>query len=34
MSINTENIFKEHDLDKGFVLRANEQVTRLLREMI
>jgi hypothetical protein len=34
MSISTDNIFRENELDKGFVLRANDQVTRILREMI
>jgi len=28
MSINTERIFREGELDKGFVLRANDQVAR------
>lgn len=34
MSINTDNIFRENEIDKGFILRANETVARLLREMI
>jgi hypothetical protein len=34
MSISTDSIFRENELDKGFVLRANDQVTRILREMI
>lgn len=34
MQINTTKIFKEHELDKGFVLRANDTVARTLREMI
>ncbi len=34
MSIKTEKIFKESDLDKGFILRANDIVTRTLRDMI
>lgn len=34
MSINTERIFREGELDKGFVLRANDQVARQLREII
>ncbi len=32
--INTERIFRESELDKGFILRANDQVARQLREMI
>jgi len=32
--INTTKIFKEGELDKGFILRANEQVARILREII
>jgi hypothetical protein len=32
--IKTDKIFREPDLDKGFILRANEQVARTLREMI
>ena len=32
--INTERIFREGELDKGFILRANDQVARQLREMI
>ena len=27
-SINTERIFCESELDKGFILRANDQVAR------
>ena len=34
MSINTDNIFRENEIDKGFVLRANENVTRILKDMI
>ena len=34
MSINTDSIFREGEIDKGFILRANESVTRALREMI
>ena len=34
MSIKTDKIFKEHELDKGFILRANESVTKILRDMI
>jgi hypothetical protein len=34
MSINTDRIFREGELDKGFVLRANDQVARQLREII
>lgn len=34
MSINTDRIFREGELDKGFILRANDQVARQLREMI
>ena len=33
-SIKTEKIFREHELDKGFILRANEQVARTIRELI
>lgn len=33
-SIRTEKIFRESELDKGFILRANEQVARTLRDMI
>lgn len=33
-TIKTEKIFREHELDKGFILRANETVARGLREMI
>lgn len=32
--INTSKIFKESELDKGFILRANDQVARILREII
>jgi hypothetical protein len=34
MQINTENIFKENELDKGFVLRANDTVAKIIRELI
>jgi hypothetical protein len=34
MSIKTDKIFKENELDKGFILRANDQVARTLRELI
>jgi hypothetical protein len=34
MSINTDRIFREGELDKGFILRANDQVARQLKEMI
>ena len=34
ITIKTERIFRENELDKGFILRANETVARLLREMI
>lgn len=33
-SIRTEKIFREHELDRGFILRANEQVARTIRELI
>jgi hypothetical protein len=33
-SIDTSKIFKESELDKGFVLRANDSVARTLRELI
>jgi hypothetical protein len=33
-SIKTEKIFREQELDKGFILRANEQVARTIRELI
>lgn len=34
-TINTDRIFREHELDKGFILRcANESVARSLRDMI
>lgn len=32
--IDTSKIFKEGDLDKGFILRANDQVARVMREII
>lgn len=33
-SIKTDKIFREQELDKGFILRANEQVARTMRELI
>lgn len=33
-AINTDNIFRESELDKGFVIRANDSVSKLLRELI
>ena len=32
--INTTKIFKENELDKGFILRANDTVARIMREII
>ena len=32
--INTENVFRDKELDQGFVLRANEEVTKILKEVI
>lgn len=34
MSIRTENIFRESELDRGFVLRANDHVSKIIREII
>jgi len=33
-TIKTDKIFREGELDRGFILRANDTVGRLLREMI
>lgn len=33
-TIHIENIFRENEIDKGFVLRANDEVGRLIREML
>ena len=32
--INTDSIFRENELDRGFILRANDTVGKLIREMI
>ncbi len=32
--INTENIFKDRELDQGFILRANDEVSKLLRSIL
>jgi TATA-binding protein-associated factor Taf7 len=32
--INTENVFRDKELDCGFILRANEEVSKILREAI
>jgi hypothetical protein len=32
--IKTDRIFREGELDKGFILRANDQVARQLKEII
>lgn len=33
-AIKTDKIFKETELDKGFILRANDEIARTLRELI
>jgi len=32
--INTKNVFRDAELDQGFILRANEEVSKLLKQMI
>lgn len=32
--INTENVFRDKELDVGFILRANEEVAKLLKGAI
>lgn len=32
--INTENVFRDKELDVGFILRANEEVAKLLKAAI
>lgn len=32
--INTENVFRDRELDQGFILRANEEVSKTLKAMI
>jgi hypothetical protein len=32
--INTENVFRDKELDQGFVLRANEEVSKVLKQVI
>lgn len=29
--INTDNVFRDRELDQGFILRANEEVTKVLK---
>ena len=33
-AIKTDKIFKEQELDRGFVLRANDDIARTIRELI
>jgi len=32
--INTENVFRDKELDQGFILRANEEVAKHLKSLI
>jgi len=32
--INTENVFRDRELDQGFILRANEEVSKVLKMII
>ena len=32
--INTENVFRDKELDQGFILRANEEVSKQLKQVI
>jgi len=32
--INTENVFKDRELDQGFILRANDEVSKLLKSIL
>jgi len=32
--INTENVFRDKELDQGFILRANEEVAKHLKSII
>ena len=34
LTIRTERIFREAELDKGFIMRANDAVAKNMREMI
>lgn len=29
--INTDNVFRDRELDQGFILRANEEVSKILK---
>jgi TATA-binding protein-associated factor Taf7 len=32
--INTENVFRDKELDQGFIMRANEEVSKVLKQVI
>ena len=32
--INTDNVFRDKELDAGFILRANEEVSKVLKAAI